>query len=91
MNRSAPTKAWFRPRRFGYGAAPVTWQGWLAVTAYAAAVILPALLILGPSAEPLDLLLVGLIWGPLTWAFIRWAKARTDGEWRFRWERENQP
>ena len=20
---------WFRPKRYGYGATPITWQGWL--------------------------------------------------------------
>ena len=22
------TEYWFRPKRYGYGATPVTWQGW---------------------------------------------------------------
>jgi hypothetical protein len=25
---------WFKPRSFGYGATPTTWEGWLVVAAY---------------------------------------------------------
>ena len=25
------TTYWFRPKRYGYGATPVTWQGWVLV------------------------------------------------------------
>jgi hypothetical protein len=30
---------WFKRRRYGYGYMPVTWEGWLAVTAYVAIVV----------------------------------------------------
>jgi len=31
--------AWFVPKRYGWGAAPATWQGWLATAVYAALLI----------------------------------------------------
>jgi hypothetical protein len=30
---------WFGPRRYGWGWSPVTWQGWVVVVLYAAALI----------------------------------------------------
>jgi hypothetical protein len=28
------TRYWFKPKRYGYGATPVTWQGWCATAAF---------------------------------------------------------
>ena len=28
--------SWFRPKRYGYGATPCTWQGWLLTLAFVA-------------------------------------------------------
>ena len=33
-----PKRPWFGPKRFGYGISPQTWQGWLIVAAFVAAV-----------------------------------------------------
>jgi hypothetical protein len=30
---------WFRPKRYGWGLTPATWQGWLVTGAYVAGVI----------------------------------------------------
>lgn len=54
------TAYWFRPKRFGYGATPCTWQGWAFTIAMAAALFACAELarrtathdLLGPGALP---------------------------------------
>ena len=33
---------WFKPKTYGYGATPVTWQGWAIVAGFVAAVVLLA-------------------------------------------------
>jgi hypothetical protein len=38
-------KAWFGPKRIGYGIRPQTWQGWLVMAGLTAAIILIAVLL----------------------------------------------
>jgi uncharacterized membrane protein YhhN len=33
------TQYWFRPKRYGYGATPVTWQGWALTFGIVAAMV----------------------------------------------------
>jgi hypothetical protein len=76
---------WFRPKRYGYGVTPVTWQGWSLTIATAAVVALSSTLvpIFGASkpwlfaAIPIDLLLIV--------ALFVVSRRKTDGEWRWRW------
>lgn len=80
---------WFKPKTYGYGATPTTWQGWTIVAGFVAVVLLLAWWLVGfDESEPpgtfsliiflkLTLLLVVAIW------LI--AKRNTDGEWRWRW------
>ncbi len=81
----------FRPKTHGYGASPSGWKGWAAIAAFVVAETLLAFLlvvwpILGGSGP--DLLRIA-IWcvlsGALTFGFLLWVRARTDGEWRWRW------
>jgi len=70
---------WFRPKLFGWGAVPVTWQGWL-VTIGLIVLALPVAR-LAALRGPLHLaLIVPLILG---YIYLCWAK--TDGAWRWRW------
>jgi len=85
------TDYWFVPKSYGYGATPVTWQGW-AVTLAAVAilvgstllmVVLPAASHSGPSFP------VVLVWAALqavvVGALLAITRAKTDGAWRWRW------
>jgi hypothetical protein len=70
---------WFRPKRYGIGAVPATWQGWLATIAmvFAAAMIAN----LAKHGRPAFLaLLVPVVLGFL---WICWS--RTEGGWHWRW------
>lgn len=70
---------WFRPKLFGWGAVPVTWQGWLATFAMIAVALPVAWLAANVSMVCLVLmvpLVTGFVW--LTWV-------KSDGDWRWRW------
>lgn len=40
-----PRRPWFRPKRFGFGWTPATWQGWLVTIGGAGLIALVATLI----------------------------------------------
>jgi 4-hydroxybenzoate polyprenyltransferase len=69
---------WFRPKTFGFGATPATWQGWLVTLGY---VLLAALVGNWAShGHPLFVLLLVPLTMGLFW--VMWIK--TDREWRRR-------
>ena len=81
---------WFRQKRFGYGATPITWEGWLAslaflivVLAINAAIILTARTNL--QATAVLIVSVFAVIGLFFWL----AASRTEGGWRWRWGRRD--
>ncbi len=78
---------WFKPKRFGLGATPANWKGWLATIGFMAIVIAFLLGIVSARGE----LSVGAViaWAmafvaaELTFVWIAWKK--TDRDWRWRW------
>ena len=80
-DRNAPTDgSWFVPKRYGYGATPVRWQGWALVAAYVA-----AMLGIGNSGLPLVALVTLITAATVIFTVI--AIHKTQGEWRWRWGR----
>jgi hypothetical protein len=84
--------AWFKPKRYGIGATPVSWQGW-AVTLCAFALIAGGgLVLLAPfdAAEPqagrviLFVVLAACVAAVLS--LVAWRT--TEGPWRWRWGRD---
>jgi hypothetical protein len=79
---------WFRPKRFGYGAEPAGWKGWAATAGFILLLAGWSFGLLGVARhgaiEPAAWIawLVGVV--ALTAAFIALARAKTDGEWRWR-------
>jgi hypothetical protein len=80
------SRYWFKPKRYGYGARPVSWEGW-ALTAAAVVIFVGATMLLG---RPGQVGLAGwMIWvatccitvGGLTVI----SRRKTDGVWRWRW------
>jgi hypothetical protein len=73
---------WFRPRSFGYGATPVTWEGWAVVGIYAALVIVCALMLALREDK-------WVVWMSLivlaTVAMVPLARLKTDGPWAWSW------
>ncbi|CAN5485433.1 hypothetical protein BH10PSE14_BH10PSE14_29540 [soil metagenome] len=68
---------WFVPKRFGYGATPVTWQGWAVTLGFAGALLLTLRLL--PTVPEKIIVALALIG-----AMIAISAAKTDGDWRWR-------
>ena len=81
------TRYWFRPKRYGYGATPVNWQGW-AATFGMVAVLVGSVLLMNRLVDRSNLS-VWLIWAGVIAAimlgFVELCRRKTDGEWRWRW------
>ena len=85
-NRGAPEMRqdyWFAQKRFGYGAVPVTWQGWLATLVYLAFVAL-----LGWRMPTGALKFATIV--PLSIVYIYFIWTKTDGGFRWRWGPERK-
>lgn len=74
---------WFRPKRFGWGVSPTTWQGWLATLIVVTLGIAVAMLARRFGSAFLALLI------PVTAIFIALCIAKTEGGMRWRWGRED--
>ncbi len=76
---------WFRPKRYGFGATPTTWQGWLLTLGFVALLIAIVQALefgmAGPEAHLLGIAAAIILALLFTW--IAWKK--TDGAWRWRW------
>lgn len=76
---------WFKPKMFGYGATPVTWQGWAVIIATVLAMVAVSLFLRLETRS---------FWGlagifafdvaALAFLFVV-SRRKTDGEWRWRW------
>ncbi|ACI50383.1 conserved hypothetical protein [Gluconacetobacter diazotrophicus PA1 5] len=85
-----PSKAWFRAKRYGYGAGlPVTWQGWALFGAFVVALSFPPMMlpqfvlarsnawVVVPALVVFDLI--------ATLVFLLICRRKTEGGWRWRW------
>jgi len=73
---------WFAPKRYGYGAVPISWQGWALMLGFVLACVADALLFIRTP-----LIFVAML-VPLTVTFIVIAARTTRGGWRWRWGEE---
>ena len=75
---------WFKPRNRGYGATPVTWEGWAVTVLTMFVVVMTSMLapVLGQGraggfkALVIDVLAIA--------AFVLISRSKTDGDWRWR-------
>jgi len=83
----AMSRYWFKPRRYGYGAAPATWEGW-AVAVASGAIVLSSLVAMNLLVDRSNFV-AWMVWAALiavlVWCFAQFCRRRTDGEWRWRW------
>lgn len=70
---------WFRPKSFGYGATPTTWEGWLVVAGFVIYLVGISWLIKEYSVDFFILLIAGII------GIFCISKAKTEGEWKWSW------
>ncbi len=79
------TTYWVKPKRYGYGATPVTWQGW-AVTLGTVLAMVAVSLYLRLTARSFWGLAALLAFDATVLAALAIVSCRkTDGEWRWRW------
>jgi hypothetical protein len=76
---------WFRPRRYGYGAAPTTWQGWAAIIAFPLVCGAVAFALVGLLHPALAIIIFVIFMAAATFGFIAFARKKTDGVWRWNW------
>jgi O-antigen/teichoic acid export membrane protein len=83
---------WFKPKRYGYGATPVTWEGW-ALTVAVVVVVAGSLVGVNRLVDRSDGV-AWLVWAALMAAMVLWlvrfSWRRTDGEWRWRWRADKK-
>ena len=76
---------WFKPKRYGYGAMPVTWQGWV-VTLGTVLAMVAVSLYLRLTAKSLWALAALLIFDAVAVStLVIISHRKTEGEWRWRW------
>lgn len=82
---------WFRPKRYGYGAEPANWKGWLATLVLAGYLIAAAFVFVVLPQRAGQEVTSGMIatWAlfvlPVILAFIYLSWIKTDGDWKWRW------
>jgi 4-hydroxybenzoate polyprenyltransferase len=80
------TAYWFKPKRYGYGATPTTWQGWVLTLGIVAAMVAVSLCF--QLTERHYWALAGMLAfdaAALLTLFVV-SRRKTDGEWRWRWD-----
>jgi hypothetical protein len=78
---------WFKPKRYGYGATPMTWQGWALILGAVLVIATAAVLFLGHhhplgASALLAFFATEAIVLAVLWVIVR---RKTDGELRWRW------
>lgn len=74
---------WFAPKRYGFGATPITWQGWALTFGFVAIAIVTAASF---ARRPVQLVAVLV---PVTVAFMVICARTTRGGWHWRWGDED--
>lgn len=73
---------WFAPKRYGFGAVPITWQGWALVCGYVAILVGARFVLRDTLAGYLSVAAM------VTVVFIVVSARTTRGGWRWRWGEE---
>jgi hypothetical protein len=74
---------WFVPKRYGFGAVPVSWQGW-ALTIGFVLICIAAVRLFAQRPLVLSAMLI-----PVAVTFIVICARTTKGGWRWRWGEED--
>jgi hypothetical protein len=78
---------WFRPKQYGYGATPVTWEGWAFTLLVAVLIAATSGYVFGGGTVPSAMAIVA--WAVVVAAIIAGTvvvvRSKTEGSWRWRW------
>ena len=77
---------WFKPRRYGFGATPSTWQGWLVIAVFVVAMVGTSAALMGPPQPRVGLFILAVL--AETLALVEFCRRKTDGDWRWRWGKD---
>jgi hypothetical protein len=76
---------WFKPKRYGYGTTPSTWEGW-AVTAVYCLIIWGCTVAIVTHRHQLSIVIeLALLAAAATIGLFVIAVKKTDGPWGWRW------
>ena len=81
------SRFWFRPKTYGYGVTPVTWEGWAVVVAYIAVVLTVVLRLIGHDHTFTTQLSAIAVIAAATGVMVFVSSQKTDGDLRWRWGR----
>jgi hypothetical protein len=76
---------WFKPKRYGYGATPVTWQGWAVTLGTVLAIVAASLYLRLTAKSPWTLAALLMFDAAVVSALVIISYRKTEGEWRWRW------
>jgi uncharacterized membrane protein AbrB (regulator of aidB expression) len=76
---------WFRPKTFGYGATPTTWQGWAVIAGYGLVILgcVAAMYLRKESLPTIASSIVIMIVATVTMVAV--CVQKTDGAWHWSW------
>ena len=80
-------KFWFKPKSYGYGLTPITWEGWLCTLVLVVLIFGAAFVndFFTPETGFNEVVVFVMIATLLGMAFTFIFKGKTDGEMRWRW------
>jgi len=76
---------WFRPKKYGYGATPVTWEGWAITLGTVLAMLVVSHYLRLASPSPWALAATIAFDAAALAALVVVSRRKTAGEWRWRW------
>jgi hypothetical protein len=84
------SRFWFKPKTYGYGATPATWEGWALVLGHAALVV-GCVLLIAFGDMSISRIAEGVIAILLATAGLVWLTVmKTEGQWNWRWGIDNK-
>lgn len=73
-------KYWFKPKRYGLGAYPSSWEGWFLVIAYVVIIVYLSLRFDETYLKEYFVSVIGMV---VILVVVSWYK--TEGNWKWRW------
>jgi hypothetical protein len=77
---------WFKPKRYGWGATPANWKGWLFLAVMILLLLAMRLLLLQPPYQWPAFGIGMALWLAVTIGVSIW---KCEGAWRWRWGRSD--
>lgn len=82
---------WFKPKTYGYGATPITWEGWTVVAVYVMAIV--ACVTMGALREKtvsnwaMSICMIAIATVAMVWVSV----IKMEGHWGWRWGADHSP